>query len=91
VGTDGTSNHLDLTHCQKCGGSFGGICAQHTACAACECPAINVLGPPAQPAMLGWRCPNCGAGMSPFASRCGCVDGPLRVTCQPVWTTCVSN
>lgn len=24
--------------------------------------------------MMGWICPNCGAGMSPFTDRCGCKD-----------------
>ena len=25
-----------------------------------------------QPAAVGWICPKCGAGMAPWASRCGC-------------------
>ena len=30
--------------------------------------------------MIGWKCPNCGAGLSPYASRCGCVDKYV-ITC----------
>jgi hypothetical protein len=31
--------------------------------------------------LMGWRCPRCGAGNSPFNSRCGCVPMEFKVTC----------
>ena len=43
--------------------------------------------PPAQIAPMSWRCPNCGAGMAPFAQRCMCVD-KIEITCsQPAYHT----
>ena len=90
MNTDNTSSSLDLNHCQNCGGSYGGICGQHTGCRACECvPAINIVSP--QPMLMGWICPNCRGGMSPFAQRCPCMDPPFQVTCEPSWTVCASS
>lgn len=31
--------------------------------------------------LTGWTCPRCGAGNSPFNSRCGCVPFEYKVTC----------
>jgi len=34
-----------------------------------------------QHGMVGWVCPNCKRGMSPFQNSCGCVTKPFVVTC----------
>lgn len=44
----------------------------------CTCGEIKDTG---SVALTGWRCPVCGAGNSPFTSRCGCVPLELKVTC----------
>ena len=77
-----TDNTLDLSHCMTCGGHLG-MCSAHTCCRPCACP--NLLVSPQIPFLVGWKCPNCGAGMSPFAHRCGCVDPPFTVTCEATW------
>ena len=36
------------------------------------------------PKMVGWICPVCGRGLSPFTSICPCkgyVDGEWKITC----------
>ncbi len=30
--------------------------------------------PKQQETIVGWKCPNCGAGMAPWAMRCTCQD-----------------
>lgn len=64
--SDHSSN--TLKPCRICGGGPGST-------APCTC---QVQGPyDAPPATLGWICPNCGAGMSPYATRCGCKDSGI--------------
>jgi hypothetical protein len=35
--------------------------------------------PQAAAAPTGWRCPSCGAGISPYATRCTCMATPIFV------------
>lgn len=37
--------------------------------------------PPQRIAMVGWKCPNCGAGVSPYCTHCPHCAPPLRITC----------
>jgi hypothetical protein len=42
----------------------------------CQCalpPAVSIPGLP----LMGWRCPNCGAGCAPSLSVCPCVNPQL--------------
>lgn len=41
--------------------------------------------------MLGWICPVCGSGMSPFATKCPCKMPPLNPTLVGIGGTGVCN
>lgn len=43
--------------------------------------AICLRKPVLAPGMTGWRCPTCGAGVSPFAQACPYCAPPVRITC----------
>lgn len=61
-------NNTNFTSCQLCKDSTG--CTE-------EC-LINggqpvQYSPPKQAPQLGWICPRCGSGMSPYTSKCECA------------------
>lgn len=66
-------------YCGKCGGYKGDFVPHSNPGSAqpmpCSCPK-EVLIP-----LVGWKCPNCGAGLSPGTSQCPNCAPPLTVTC----------
>ncbi len=40
---------------------------------------------------MGWVCPTCGAGISPFAQACPHCAPPMRVTCSTTWGVDISD
>ena len=78
----------ELNKCNKCGRPFfnTGINSDATLC---ECPIThpgkmeNPLFPKEETpskGMLGWICPVCGRGMSPFSDSCPCTID-YKITC----------
>lgn len=61
-----------LPMCSKCG-SVGQTHAHN-----CPLPRVTI-GPP--PSILGWRCPNCGAGNAPTTQTCPLCGPEMKVTC----------
>ncbi len=62
---------------------FGCTCGQSIHIFPCPLATNNVqiIGtvPPPAP-MMGWLCPACGGGVSPFATRCPCKPVPINIT-----------
>lgn len=59
--------------CPTCGGFAGTASGTTVPSRLCTCRPGS---------MVGWRCPVCGAGNSPWSARCGCRPVPASViTC----------
>ena len=70
---------ISFEYCSTCGGYKGPNpplwnegTAQPTPC---SCPAEVIIP------LVGWKCPNCGAGISPGTAQCPNCAPPLTVTC----------
>lgn len=37
--------------------------------------------------VTGWKCPVCGAGVSPFTNVCPCQQQPMTITCDSKGTS----
>ncbi len=57
--------------CEKCGQPF---IAGGTSTVTCKCYQTFIAQP------IGWICPVCGAGLSPFALKCDCKNVGPQVT-----------
>ena len=66
-----------MSKCMDCGNDIdtGG---DNLRCSACRQKLSNIpIG-----GMQGWICPVCGAGNSPYTSRCNCMGyPPMKITC----------
>jgi len=69
--------------CPKCGKPFfyigdvptGGFTKGFEPYCTCGSAAIST-------GLIGWICPICGRGLSPYTSVCPCMQKPFDVTCQ---------
>lgn len=63
--------------CEKCGKPF---VSYNTSAETCKCYNVPVNKPIG---LVGWICPVCGAGMSPYTDRCLCKSS-VGITFQQV-------
>ena len=76
-----TNDHISgsFQYCGTCGGYKGDYIPSVSPSTAqpkpCSCRE-EVLIP-----LVGWKCPNCGAGISPGTAQCPNCAPPLKVTC----------
>jgi hypothetical protein len=67
-------------NCMKCGKTFQSATNGDTICQ--ECKNGNAFQPTGVGGLIGWICPVCGAGLSPYTARCSCQGyQPMKVTC----------
>ncbi|KKN88676.1 hypothetical protein LCGC14_0245670 [marine sediment metagenome] len=68
------------TRCQKCGKLYSWLAIDSAVDPErCTCPTTPM---PGLFSPQSWTCPVCGAGLSPYTSRCPCVPNPFKVTCD---------
>ena len=68
-------------HCDACGRLISGIWTTVNGRNICDVCYHFLFPKPQATGMLGWICPKCGRGLSPFVSECPCgPDGPLLTT-----------
>lgn len=72
---------MNITYCGKCGKvirvegnefNFKLLDLEY-----CKCTRAHIATAPDKKTdhlMIGWKCPVCGRGMSPFVDHCDCVD-----------------
>lgn len=70
---------LNDGRCLLCGDEIGTAgCTRCTGTAAKLAPALEPVVPSNVPPIVwvGWTCPKCGGGVSPFVDRCPCTPFP---------------
>lgn len=54
--------------CEKDDDGLGQVTAEEL-----DAAKVDIIKKTGQPIMVGWVCPVCGAGCSPFTSQCNCT------------------